>query len=156
MGLLNSLFGRKKLTASELDFIRRQSKILADCIKIIAETDNIGTYFSRYDLAEKTIARIAEIAGGDTKCIAGKQVTPNECCAMLQNEKAFHTNNFLNRYIQKETVHILGLSRGQIKKAYGVSAIIDEYSANMPKESLEYGHNLCDKMIAKIEKVASK
>ncbi len=155
MGILGSLFGKKKMTAAETAFIKRQSQIFADCIRIIADTTDIETYFYRYGLAEQTVAQIAEVAGGDTKCMAGGKVSPNECAEMLRNEKASHTNNFLSRYIQKETVHILGLTRGQIKKAQGIAAIVDEYAAQMPEESLKHGHELCDKMIEKIEKVVN-
>lgn len=156
MGILGSLFGKKKMSASEIAFVKRQSQIFADCIRIIADTDNIETYFSRYKLAEQTIAHIAEVAGGDTKCMDGGKVSPNECAEMLQNEKASHTNSFLSRYIQKETVHILGLSRGQAKKAHGIAAIVDEYSGQMPEESLKHGRDLCAKMIEKVEKVANQ
>ena len=156
MGILGSLFGKKKMTAAETAFIKRQSQIFADCIRIIADTTDIETYFYRYGLAEQTVAQIAEVAGGDTKCMAGGKVSPNECAEMLRNEKATHTNNFLSRYIQKETVHILGLTRGQIKKAQGIAAIVDEYAAQMPEESLKHGQKLCDKMIEKIEKVVNK
>lgn len=156
MGILGSLFGKKKMTAAETAFVKRQSQIFADCIRIIADTTDIETYFYRYGLAEQTVAQIAEVAGGDTKCMAGGRVSPNECAEMLQNEKATHTNNFLSRYIQKETVHILGLTRGQIKKAQGVAAIVDEYAVQMPEESWKHGHELCDKMIEKIEKVVNK
>lgn len=156
MGILGSLFGKKKMTAAETAFVKRQSQIFADCIRIIADTTDIETYFYRYGLAEQTVAQIAEIAGGDTKCMAGGRVSPNECAEMLQNEKATHTNNFLSRYIQKETVHILGLTRGQIKKAQGIAAIVDEYAVQMPEESWKHGHELCDKMIEKIEKVVNK
>ena len=156
MGILGSLFGKKKMTAAETAFVKRQSKIFADCIRIIADTTDIETYFYRYGLAEQTVAQIAEVAGGDTKCMAGGRVSPNECAEMLQNEKATHTNNFLSRYIQKETVHILGLSRGQVKKAQSIAAIVDEYAGQMPEESWKHGHELCDKMIEKIEKVVNK
>lgn len=156
MGILGSLFGKKKMTAAETAFVKRQSQIFADCIRIIADTTDIETYFYRYGLAEQTVAQIAEVAGGDTKCMAGGRVSPNECAEMLQNEKATHTNNFLSRYIQKETVHILGLSRGQVKKAQSIAAIVDEYAVQMPEESLKHGHKLCDKMIEKIEKVVNK
>lgn len=156
MGILGSLFGKKKMTAAETSFVKRQSQIFADCIRIIADTTDIETYFYRYGLAEQTVAQIAEVAGGDTKCMAGGRVSPNECAEMLQNEKATHTNNFLSRYIQKETVHILGLTRGQIKKAQGIAAIVDEYAVQMPEESWKHGHELCDKMIEKIEKVVNK
>ena len=156
MGILGSLFGKKKMTAAETAFVKRQSQIFADCIRIIADTTDIETYFYRYELAEQTVAQIAEVAGGDTKCMAGGRVSPNECAEMLQNEKATHTNNFLSRYIQKETVHILGLTRGQIKKAQGIAAIVDEYAVQMPEESWKHGHELCDKMIEKIEKVVNK
>lgn len=156
MGILGSLFGKKKMTAAETAFIKRQSQIFADCICIIADTTDIETYFYRYGLAEQTVAQIAEVAGGDTKCMAGGKVSPNECAEMLRNEKATHTNNFLSRYIQKETVHILGLTRGQIKKSQGIAAIVDEYAAQMPEESLKHGQELCDKMIEKIEKVVNK
>lgn len=156
MGILGSLFGKKKITAAETAFIKRQSQIFADCIRIIADTTDIETYFYRYGLAEQTVAQIAEVAGGDTKCMAGGKVSPNECAEMLRNEKATHTNNFLSRYIQKETVHILGLTRGQIKKSQGIAAIVDEYAAQMPEESLKHGQELCDKMIEKIEKVVNK
>ena len=144
------------MSASEIAFVKRQSQIFADCIRIIADTDNIETYFSRYKLAEQTVAQIAEVAGGDTKCMAGGKVSPNECAEMLKNEKATHTNSFLSRYIQKETVHILGLSRGQVKKAHGIAAIVDEFSDQMPEESLKRGRDLCAKMIEKVEKVVNQ
>lgn len=144
------------MTAAETAFVKRQSQIFTDCIRIIADTTDIETYFYRYGLAEQTVAQIAEVAGGDTKCMAGGRVSPNECAEMLQNEKATHTNNFLSRYIQKETVHILGLTRGQIKKAQGIAAIVDEYSDQMPEESIKHGRALCAKMIEKIEKVANQ
>lgn len=88
--------------------------------------------------------------------MAGGKVSPNECAEMLQNEKATHTNSFLSRHIQKETVHILGLSRGQLKKAHGIAAIVDEYSVQMPEESLKHGRDLCAKMIKKVEKVVNQ
>lgn len=156
MGILGSLFGKKKMTAAETAFVKRQSQIFADCIRIIANTDNIETYFPRYKLAEQTVAQIAEVAGGDTKCMAGGRISPNECAKMLQNEKATHTNSFLSRYIQKETVHIFGLSRGQVKKAQSIAAIVGEYSDQMPEESIKHGRALCAKMIEKIEKVANQ
>lgn len=144
------------MTAAETAFVKRQSQIFADCIRIIADTTDIETYFYRYGLAEQTVAQIAEVAGGDTKCMAGGRVSPNECTEMLQNEKATHTNSFLSRYIQKETVHILGLSRGQVKKAQSIAAIVGEYSDQMPEESIKHGRALCAKMIEKIEKVANQ
>ena len=156
MGILRALFGKKKMSASEIVFVKRQSQIFADCIRIIANTDNIETFFSRYKLAEQTVEQIAEVAGGDTKCMAGAKVSPNECAEMLQNEKATHTNSFLSRYIQKETIHILGLSRGQVKKAHGIAAIVDEYSDQMPEESIKHGRDLCAKMIEKVEKVVNQ
>ena len=58
MGILGSLFGKKKMTAAETAFIKRQSQIFADCIRIIADTDNIETYFSRYKLAELPIQTV--------------------------------------------------------------------------------------------------
>ena len=156
MGILGSLLGKKKMTVAETAFVKRQSQIFADCIRIIANTDNIETYFSRYKLAEQTVAQIAEVAGGDTKCMAGGRVSPNECAKMLQNEKATHTNSFLSRYIQKETVHIFGLSRGQVKKAQSIAAIVDEYADQMPEESLKHGRDLCAKMIEKVERVVNQ
>ena len=114
MGILGSLFGKKKMTAAETAFIKRQSQIFADCIRIIADTTDIETYFYRYGLAEQTVAQIAEVAGGDTKCMAGG------------------------------------------KKSQGIAAIVDEYAAQMPEESLKHGQELCDKMIEKIEKVVNK
>ena len=89
MGILGSLFGKKKMSASEIAFVKRQSQIFADCIRIIADTDNIETYFSRYKLAEQTIAQIAEVAGGDTKCMAGGKVSPNECAERLPIQTVF-------------------------------------------------------------------
>ena len=156
MSILGSLFGKKKMSAAEIAFVKRQSPILAACLRSMPDTANIDPYFYRDGLAEQAARRISEVAGGDTKCIAGRQVSPDECAEMLQNEKAAHTNNFLSRYIQKETVHILGLSRGQIKKAHGVAAIVDEYADQMPKESIERGRELCAKMIEKVEKVVNQ
>lgn len=146
------LLGRKTLSKSELQFIRRQEKILADSIKVFSQTDSIDTFFSRYDLAEKTVRTIAEVSGMNMKCIAGSSTSPNECLSMLQKEKPNYTNDFLSRYIRKETVHILGLSRGQLNRAHGISAIIEEYADNMPQESLAYGRKLAEKLIAKVER----
>ena len=59
MGILGSLFGKKKMTAAETAFVKRQSQIFADCIRIIADTTDIETYFYRYGLAEQTVAQVA-------------------------------------------------------------------------------------------------
>lgn len=155
MGIISFLFGQKKLTSGELQFVKRQEKILADSLKIITETDKIDTFFSRYDLAEKTIKEIATVTGDDFKCIARGQASPAECLKSLYDEKATQTNNFLARYIRKETAHILSLSRGQMKKATGIAAIIDLYADKMPPESLRLGHELSEKMIKTIEKAVS-
>lgn len=100
MGILGSLFGKKKMTAAETAFVKRQSQIFADCIRIIADTTDIETYFYRYGLAEQTVAQIAEVAGGDTKCMAGGRVSPNECTEMLQTKR-----------LPIQTVFFLGTSK---------------------------------------------
>lgn len=155
MGLFGLLTGKKKLSASEKEFVRRQEKILADCIRICSETDNIKTFFSRYSLAEKSAKMIAQAVGEDVKCLGGNSVSAKGCLEMLENEKCAYTNNMLTRYIQKETVHILGLSRGQIKKANGIAAIIEEYADDMPFKSLELGRELSAKMIKKVERAVN-
>lgn len=156
MSLFSALTGKKKLTPGELQFVRRQEKILADCLRIITETDKIDTFFSRYDLAEKAIKEIGSIAGPNTKCIAQGQATSTECLQSLYDEKTKQTNMFLSRYIRKETAHILSLSRGQVKKAAGISAIIDLYADKMTAESLRFGKELSAQMVETIEKAVSK
>lgn len=152
MGLLG-FFGKKKLTPEQIQQIRRQEKILADSLRIIQSTDNLETFFARYKTAEDTIKLIAIIAGDNTKCIAKGQATPAECIESLYKEKEVQLNNCLARYIKKETVHIMGLSRGRLNKANGIKAIIEEFESDMPKNSYDLGIELADKMIKKIEKL---
>lgn len=156
MGFLGSIFHKKKkLTLAEIQFVRKEEKNLGNSLRTIQETDKIDVFFSRYDLAEKSLRLIAEIVGEDTKCIANG-VSPAECIASLYNEKEAQTNAFLSRYVRKETVHILGLSRGQIQKANGIAAIIEEYADQMPPDSLDYGRKLAADMVCKVSKAVEK
>lgn len=154
MGLLDILKPKKKLTKAQLDTIQRQKKILQDSLKIIQQTDNLETFFSRYKLAEDTINVISQIAGENTPCIANE--TPKSCLESLSAEKENQTNDCLSRYIRKETVHILSLSRGRKAKAKGVAEIIEVYADVMPEESLKYGRHLATKLIKKVEAVEEK
>lgn len=154
MGLLDKIFNKpqsKKLTKQQWEQIARRNKIMADSLKIIQETDNLDTFFSRYKLADDTLNEIALIAGYDFPCIAGE--TPEDCIESLRNQKESQVNNCLDRYIRKETVHILGLSRGRKAKAKGVAAIIEEYAPFMTEQNLEHGRWLAEKMMKKIDEI---
>lgn len=151
-----ALFGllvKKKLSKEQMLQIHRQEQILADSLKIIQETNSLDTFFSRYKTADAAISEIGRIAGSDTKCIAGGEASPSECMESLYKEKAAQLNRCLDRYIRKETIHIMGLSRGRLSKARGIAAIIEEYGPDMPEESLEHGRWLSKKLIEKVESV---
>ena len=152
MGFLG-LFGKKKLSQEQMQMIHRQEKILADSLRIIQETDNLDTFFARYKTADKAISEIGRIAGADTKCIAKGEASADECLESLYQEKANQLNMCLDRYVRKETIHIMGLSRGRMSKAKGIAAIIEEYGPDMPQESQEHGKWLASKLIQKIEKL---
>lgn len=154
LGLLNLLKPKKKLTKAQLDAIQRQKKILQDSLKIIQQTDNLETFFSRYKLAEDTINVISQIAGENTPCIANE--TPKACLESLFAEKEKQTNDCLDRYIRKETVRILSLSRGRKAKAKGIAEIIEVYADQMTEESLNYGQHLAHQLIKKVEAVEGK
>lgn len=154
MGLFG--FGKKKLTPAQKQMIFRQEKILADSLKIIQETDKLDTFFSRYKTALDSIHAIEIIAGPNTKCIAQNQASAAECSKSLNNEFPSQLNNCVARYIRKETVHIMGLSRGRMSKAKGVAAIIEEYGPDMPEECLENARQLANQLIRKIEKLEAE
>lgn len=152
MGIFGFL-NKKELSQAQMQLIFRQEKILADSLKIIQTTDSLETFFARYKTADNAISEIGRVAGSDTKCIANGQASPAECMESLYKEKAAQLNNCLSRYVRKETVHIMGLSRGRMNKAKGVAAIIEEYGPDMPEESLECGRRLANQLIQKIEKL---
>lgn len=154
MGLFGFLKGKKKLSPVQLEQINRRLKILQDSLRIIQNTEDLDTFFSRYDLAETTLQEISLIAGEKTPCIAGE--TPKDCMQSLMEQKEAQTNNCIDRYIRKETKHIIGLSRGRIKKAKGVAAIIEEYKEQMTEQNLELGRKLSKKLIEKIEKLEAE
>lgn len=154
MGLFG--FGKKKLTQAQWQQIYRQEKILADSLKIIQETENLDTFFARYKTANDAINMIGMIAGPDTKCIAQREASASECAESLAKEYSTQLNNCIARYIKKETIHIMGLSRGRMNKAKGVLAIIEEYGTDMPEECLEEGRRLANSLIKKIEKLEAK
>jgi len=150
---LFGLFGKKKLTPAELQQIRRQEKIMADSLKIITKTDKLDTFFSRYKTANDAISMIGTIAGPDCKCMAQNTVSAKECAESLAQEYPSQLNACIGRYVRKETIHIMGLSRGRMNKAKGVLAIIEEYGTDMPEECLEEGRKLANNLIKKIEKM---
>lgn len=150
---LFGFIGRKKLTQSQLQQIHRQEKILADSLKIIQETEKIDTFFSRCKTANDAINAIGVIAGANTKCIAGGQASASECAESLAKEIPDQLNKCLDRYFMKETIRIMGLTRGRMSKAKGVLAIIEEYGLDMPEECLEHGRLLAKKLIKKVEDV---
>lgn len=154
MGLFSALMGKKKLTQSQMEQVHRRIKILTDSLAIIEKTDDLDTFFSRYDVAEKALKEIALIAGENNPCIANE--TPKDCLQSLLEQKEAQTNNCIDRYIRKETKHIIGLSRGRIKKAKGVAAIIEEYEEQMTEQNLELGRRLSKKLIEKIEKLEAE
>lgn len=151
MGLFG--FGKKKLTPAQKQLIYRQEKILADSLKIIQNTDKLDTFFSRYNTVRECVHTIEMIAGPSTKCIAQNQASAAECAESLDKEFSAQLNNCIARYIKKETVHIMGLSRGRMSKAKGVAAIIEEYGTDMPGECLENARRLTNQLIKKIEEM---
>lgn len=151
MGFLTFLSGRKKLTASEIQQINTRIKILQDSLRIIQKTENLDTFFSRYDVAENAIREIGVIAGENNPCVLGE--TPKDCLNSLMEQKESQTNNCIDRYIRKETKRILGLSRGRIKGAKGVAAILEEYGDQMTDKNMELARMLCKRMMDKIEKL---
>lgn len=148
------LFGigkKKKLNPQQIEQVRRRIKIMADSLKIIQETENLETFFSRYKLAEDTINEIGLIAGYDTPCIANE--TPQDCLDSLLDSKQAQTNCCLERYIRKETLHILNLTRGRKAKAKAIAAIIEEYAPQMTEQNIELGRRLAKKLMEKVEKL---
>lgn len=154
MGFLDALRGKRNLTPAQREQVSRRIKILQDSLKIIQQTDNLDTFFSRYDVAENVLKEICIIAGENTPCIANE--TPKDCLQSLMEQKEAQTNSCIDRYIRKETRHIIALSRGRIKKAKGVAAIIEEYGDQMTDQNLELGRRLSKTMIEKIEKLEAE
>lgn len=148
---LFDFLSEKKLSQSQLQQIHRQEKILSDSLKIIMSTENLSTFFVRYKDAKDSINMIGMIAGTNVKCIAKGEASALECLESLEKEFPAQLNNCLSRYVRKETIHILGLSRGRMNKAKGVLAIIEEFATDMPAECFEHGKYLANKLIEKVE-----
>ena len=138
----------KKLNPSQQAALNNHLRILKDCLRIIQETANLDTFFSRYKLAETQVAEIAALVGPDTPCIGGE--TPTACMVSLVDQKEKETNECLERYVKQETIRILKLTRGRRAKALAVAAIINEYADDMPEACLDHGLTLANDLTNKI------
>ena len=154
MGLISLLTGQKKLSRAEYEFVNKRSKELAASLNVMNSTDNLEKFFKNYHAAETSIMQIIEIAGEKTKCIAGE--SPKDCLESLHRDYITPLRSCLDRYIRKETVRIMGLSRNRMKSAHGVAAIVEEYSQDMPTECVDFARTLVNDMLKKIEKLEAE
>lgn len=154
MGLISFLTGQKKLSSNEKAFVVKQEKELAKAIKAINTTDDLQKFFKNYRAAEDAIGQIMQVAGENTKCIAGN--SPKDCMESLRRDFVKPLRSCIDLYIKKETVRVMGLSRNRIKAAEGVAAIVSEYSRDMPPDCAEYAQVLVDDMKKKIAQLEGK
>lgn len=154
MGLISFLTGQKKLSPSEKAFVVKQEKELAKAIQAINTTDDLQKFFKNYRAAEDAVAQITQVAGESTKCIAGE--SPKDCMESLHRDFVKPLRSCIDLYIKKETVRVMGLSRGRMKAAEGVAAIVGEYSRDMPPDCAEYAQTLVNDMKKKIAQLEGK
>lgn len=154
MGLIGFLTGQKKLSPSEKAFVVKQEKELAKTLEVMNTTDDLQKFFKSYRAAENAIDQIIQVAGENTKCIAGE--TPKDCMESLHRDYARPLRSCIDLYIRKETVRIMGLSRSRMKAVEGVAAIVGEYSRDMPPDCVEYAHVLIEDMKKKIAQLEGK
>lgn len=154
LGLIGFLTGQKKLSPSEKAFVVKQEKELAKALQVMNTTDDLQKFFKNYRAAESAVGQIMQVAGENTKCIAGE--SPKDCMESLHRDYVRPLRSCIDLYIKKETVRIMGLSRGRIKAVDGVAEIVGEYSPNMPTDCAEYAKVLIDEMKKKIARLEGK
>lgn len=154
VGIFDLLSKKKKLSPSEKAFVAKQEKELAKALQAINTTDDLQKFFKNYRAAESTIRQIMQVAGENTKCIAGE--SPKDCMESLHRDYAGPLRSCIDLYVKKETVRVMELSRGRTKAADGVAAIVEEYSADMPSDCAKYAKALIDDMKKKIEQLEGK
>ena len=146
--------GQNKLSPSEKAFVVKREKELAAALQVMNTTDDLQKFFKNYRAAENAVNQIIQVAGENTKCIAGE--TPKDCMESLHKDYARPLRSCIDLYIRKETVRIMGLSRSRMKAAEGVAAIVSEYSRDMPPDCAEYAQALVDDMKKKIAQLEGK
>ena len=154
MGLLDILKGTRRLSPQEQAFVNKQAKQLAKYIGARRQTDDIQKFFTNYRNAKSTVKDIASIAGWDTKCIAGE--TPHDCMESLYRDAVEPTKDCIDRYVRKETVRIMGLTRGRMKAARGVASILEEFEPDMPPGCSEFAKGQVERMMKKIERLEAE
>ena len=154
MDILDILKGKRRLSPQEQAFVNKQEKQLAKNIGVMRQTDDIQKFFTSYRNAKSTIEDIASIVGWDTKCIAGG--TPLDCMKSLYRDAIEPTKNCIDRYVRKETVRIMTLTRGRMKAARGVASILEEFEPDMPPGCAEFSRAQAARMMKKIEQLEAK
>lgn len=142
------------MSPSEKAFVVKREKELAAALQVMNTTDDLQKFFKNYRAAENAVNQITQVAGENTKCIAGE--TPKDCMESLHKDYARPLHSCIDLYIRKETVRIMGLSRNRMKAAEGVAAIVSEYSRDMPPDCAEYAQALVDDMKKKIAQLEGK
>lgn len=141
----------KEFAKQQIDNCRR---IFTDSMKIMMSTDNIDTFMSRRKVLRDALYEAGRVAGENKKCING--VSPKTALEIFDRDLSLILDPCIERYMRKQTVRILNLSRDRVKKANGIRSVIEAYEEELPKESVNYWNHLVDKLIAKIQATESK
>lgn len=125
---------------------QNQFRIFKDSLKLLMETENPETFFSRYDVAETAAQKMAAIT--DAPVIEGE--SPQDLVEALHRQKAEIVNAFLDRYAKAVRIKAFELSRGRSQKLDSFNLITSEYEDRMPPESIQYRDELYSDMKAKL------
>lgn len=147
------LFGIPSKKEREFQKIQIENcrRIFTDSMKIMMSTDNIETFMSRREVLRESLYEAGRIAGETTKCLNG--VSPKDALLTFDRDLPLILEPCIERYMRKQTIRIANLSRGRLSKAKGLKLVLDNYTDDIPAESVEYWSRLIDKLIAKIQKL---
>ena len=124
-------------------------RVINDCSKLIIETKNPKTFFSRYDLLLETLKKFSEIE--ENAPITGSK--PSDELQRFLSLREDATNEFIDRYAQDTRIKIYELSTEKAKKnkANAFVNILNEYSDNLTERNRAQIDGHFRKMIEVIE-----
>ena len=145
------MLGSTKQSKFKQEQILNCRRIFTDSMKIMMETADIDTFFSRYDVAAEAINEAGRVAGENTPCLNG--ITPKEALHTLRNDLPSILTPCIDRYMDKQTIRICNLVRGRVSKAQALEVIAENYEDRVPPECMEHWKWRIGKLVSKLKKL---
>lgn len=151
MGFFDLLRRGKKLTKFQEEQIINCRRIFSESMEIMYKTADIDTFLSRYGVAEEAIYEAGRVAGENYPCLNG--ITPKEALDTLHNDMSSVLIPCIDRYMDKQTVRICNLVRGQVSKAKALEVIAENYQEKIPKNCMDHWKWRIFKLVQKLERL---